>query len=92
MNSKLKSALGTLTLSAALLGATLSNASAAPLSSAVGIEGEGLAYATLYTESSWQSITIPISEVGGSLPSDLSLIPIPNNSVTLTELFRAERV
>ncbi|WP_188904448.1 hypothetical protein [Deinococcus aerophilus] len=35
--------------------------------------GDGQIYNVLYTESSWMSLAVPLSDVGGSVPSNVSL-------------------
>ncbi|WP_161884367.1 hypothetical protein [Deinococcus alpinitundrae] len=53
---------------------TLATASAAPaLYSPAIIDSDDMPYTTLYTEAAWQSVLIPMSAVGNTIPGDLTL-------------------
>lgn len=83
-----KSFLTALTLSAVLSIVPASFASAAPIDEA---PMSSAAYAPLYTESSWMTLRVPISELGGVLPSDLSLSAIGLPSGTTITLIGASQ-
>ncbi|GHG33885.1 hypothetical protein CBQ26_09630 [Deinococcus indicus] len=67
----MKKTLMTVTAALALTFAT-GNALAAS-SIAYATDGNGLQYNALYTESSWLAIEIPLADLGGTLPDDLTL-------------------
>lgn len=71
MNKKLMTALTAPVFFAALAFGGL--ASAATYTPTVGISDGNQAYSALYTESSWQTLTVPLSAIGGTVPGDLSL-------------------
>jgi hypothetical protein len=71
MNKKLMTALTAPAFFAALAFGGL--ASAATYTPTVGISDGNQSYSALYTESSWQTLTVPLSSIGGTVPSDLSL-------------------
>ncbi len=71
MNKKLMTALTAPAFFAALALGGL--ASAATYTPTVGISDGNQSYSALYTESSWQTLTVPLSSIGGTVPSDLSL-------------------
>ena len=62
-------------LSLILAPAALTNALAAPSIVRVSASDSSgdLSYPALYTESSWMSLEVPVSVLGGTIPSDLSL-------------------
>jgi len=60
-----------LTVAAALSLATTAFA-ASPMT-VYATDGNGRSYQGLYTESSWMAISVPLSALGGSLPSNASL-------------------
>ncbi len=65
-----KSFLTALTLSAALSFVPASFASAAPMSES---PMSAAAYDTLYTESSWMTLRVPLTQLGGTIPGNLVL-------------------
>lgn len=65
----MKKTLMTVTAALALTFAA-GNAFAAP---AYATDGNGLQYSALYTESSWMAIEVPLADLGGTLPDDLSI-------------------
>ena len=75
MNKNVLSA--ALTLSLILAPAALTSAFAAPFDpgtvQVTASNGGDLSYPALYTESSWMSLMVPIADLGGSIPGDLSL-------------------
>ena len=71
MNKKLMTALTAPVFFAALAFGGL--ASAATYTPNVGISDGTQSYSALYTESSWQTLTVPLSSLGGTAPGDLSL-------------------
>lgn len=78
-----KSILTALTLTAALSFMPATSAFAVPVATPISAS----AYGPLYTESDWMTLTVPISELGGTIPSDLALSAsgLPNGtSITLT--------
>ncbi|QFP76809.1 hypothetical protein [Deinococcus sp. AJ005] len=62
-------------LSLILAPAVLTTAFAAPTTVQVTASDStgDLSYPALYTESSWMSLAVPLADLGGSIPSDLSL-------------------
>jgi hypothetical protein len=62
-------------LSLILAPAALTTAFAAPSTVRVSASDSSgdLSYPTLYTESSWMSLEVPVSVLGGTIPGDLSL-------------------
>ncbi|MHA0043366.1 hypothetical protein [Deinococcus sp. PEB2-63] len=62
-----------LTVAAALSLATTATAFAASPMTVYATDGNGRSYQGLYTESSWMAISVPLSALGGSLPSNASL-------------------
>lgn len=79
LEDAMKTLLLTLILSASALAATPS----APQVYAT--DDAGMEYPALYTESSWMALEVPLSALGGAVPSDLSLTAsgLPDG-VTLT--------
>ncbi|MBX8463713.1 MULTISPECIES: hypothetical protein [unclassified Deinococcus] len=67
----MKKTLMTVTAALALTFAT-GNALAAS-GMAYATDGNGLHYGALYTESSWMAIEVPLADLGGTLPGDLSI-------------------
>lgn len=59
-----------LTLSAALSCVPAGLALAAPVTEA---PMSAAAYSPLYTESDWMTLSVPVNELGGTIPSDLAL-------------------
>ena len=85
MNKKLMTALSTPAIFAALAFGGL--ASAATYSYDVGVSDGTQSYSALYTETAWQTLVIPLSEIGNTVPGDLSLSTsgLPDGvSITLT--------
>ncbi len=70
MNKKLMTALTAPVFFAALAFGSLASAAPSPV---VGISDGNQSYSALYTESSWQTLTVPLSAIGGTVPGDLSL-------------------
>ncbi|WP_309569581.1 hypothetical protein, partial [Deinococcus sp.] len=64
MNASLITALTALTLAA-------STALASPITAAM--DSGGMEYTALQTESSWMAVEVPLSALGGTVPSDLSI-------------------
>ncbi|TSA83847.1 hypothetical protein FNU79_11500 [Deinococcus detaillensis] len=64
-----KSILSVLTLTAALSFVPASTAFASTMPAPI----SGASYSPLYTESDWMTLTVPVSELGGTIPSDLAL-------------------
>lgn len=62
-------------LSLILVPAVLTTALAAPTAVRVTASDSSgdLSYPALYTESSWMSLAVPLADLGGSVPGDLSL-------------------
>ncbi len=62
-----------LTVAAALSLATTATAFAASPTTVYATDGNGNEYQALTTESSWMAIEVPLAQLGGMLPSDLSI-------------------
>ena len=67
MNKTLMTTLTALTLAASTAFA------ATPSAQTYATDGNGMEYNALYTESSWMAVEVPLSALGGALPSDLSI-------------------
>ena len=97
MNKRILSILTALTLSAAGLSiaglsvAGLGVASASTVTYDVGVSSGGAASSALYTDTSAQTIRLPLASVGGTVPGDLSLSAstLPSG-VTMTLLSAAQ--
>ncbi|PNY80469.1 hypothetical protein [Deinococcus koreensis] len=73
MNKTLTATLTALTLAAST--AFIGTASAVtPAAQTFAVDEEGMAYSTLYTESSWLAVEVPMASLGESLPRDLSIV------------------
>ncbi|MGM9320762.1 hypothetical protein [Deinococcus aquaticus] len=53
-------------------------------------DGNGQEYNALYTESSWMAIEVPLADLGGTLPGDLSITTAGLSSGTTITLDSAE--